>query len=127
MERLKRRPFCGGEATVMEAMGEAWVKCCECHSSNGVSTGERARAIAAWNERPESDAIEGALRSALMTMSLARGILEKDGDEHGVAWNLRNEISQGTAALNAKSQATDAALSRQVACTDWLGLVPGKD
>lgn len=28
---------------------------------------------------------------------------------------------------NAKSQATDAALSRQVACTDGLGLVPGKD
>lgn len=28
---------------------------------------------------------------------------------------------------NAKSQATDAALSRQVACTDGLGLVPGKE
>ena len=28
---------------------------------------------------------------------------------------------------NAKSQATDAALSRQVACTDGLGLAPGKE
>ena len=28
---------------------------------------------------------------------------------------------------NAKSQAADAALSRQVACTDGLGLAPGKE
>lgn len=51
MEELKRCPFCGGEATVMEAVGEVWVKCSECHSSNGVSTGDRAKAIAAWNTR----------------------------------------------------------------------------
>jgi Lar family restriction alleviation protein len=51
--KLKPCPFCGGEATVMEAVGEVWVKCSECHSSNGVSTGDRARAIAAWNTRKE--------------------------------------------------------------------------
>lgn len=42
---------------------------------------------------------EEALRSALMTMSIAAGVLEKDGDEHGVAWNLRNEIAQRRRAL----------------------------
>lgn len=55
MEELKRCPFCGGEATVMEAVGEVWVKCSECHSSNGVSTGDRAKAIAEWNQRQEAD------------------------------------------------------------------------
>lgn len=46
-----------------------------------------------------ADEIEGALRSALMTMRIAACILERDGDEHGVAWNLRNEIARGQAAL----------------------------
>jgi len=55
MEELKRCPFCGGEATVMEAVGEVWVKCSECHSSNGCSTGERAKAIEAWNTRQDGE------------------------------------------------------------------------
>lgn len=45
------------------------------------------------------DEIEEALRSAVMTMSLVAGILEKGGDEHGVALSLRNEISAGNEAL----------------------------
>lgn len=52
-ENLKRCPFCGGEAKVMEAVG-VWVKCRECHSSSGVSTGSRDVAVAAWNTRSES-------------------------------------------------------------------------
>ena len=46
-----------------------------------------------------SDKLEAALRSALMTMSLSASHLEKDGDEHGVAWNLRNAIAQAKAVL----------------------------
>ena len=43
--------------------------------------------------------IEGSLRSALVTMALTARALERDGDEHGLAGNLNNEIAQGKAAL----------------------------
>ena len=40
--------------------------------------------------------------------------------------NLR-EDDNFTVTANVRSQATDADLSRQVACTDGLGLAPGKE
>lgn len=45
-------PFCGGEPQVTEALNEVWVRCSQCNSSNGLSTADEARAIAAWNRRP---------------------------------------------------------------------------
>ena len=43
-------PFCGGEALLTNAMGEAWVKCKICNASSGMR-GNVNQAIAAWNIR----------------------------------------------------------------------------
>jgi Lar family restriction alleviation protein len=44
-------PFCGGEPHVTKALNEVWVRCSQCNSSNGLSTADEAKAIAAWNRR----------------------------------------------------------------------------
>lgn len=59
------------------------------------------RKVATLARGGREEVLEGALRSALLTMSLAAGILEKDGDEFGVARNLRNGIEQGNRVIQA--------------------------
>ena len=57
-----------------------------------------------WNAADPTPAkeLEDALRCALVNISIAARILERDGDEHGVAWNLRNTIRQYERALELK-------------------------
>lgn len=67
--------------------------------------------------KKEVDQLGDALRCALSTMSIAAGILEKDGDESGVAANLRGEIALGKAALGIDEEAEraiDAALADEL-------------
>ena len=39
------------------------------------------------------DALRAMIDMMRVDMAIAAGILERDGDEHGVAWNLRNAIA----------------------------------
>lgn len=69
-ERLLPCPFCGGEATMWGACGQApeqWVKCNRCGASGDTASGEE-RAAKKWNTRAQSAriaALEEALRGII--------------------------------------------------------------
>lgn len=50
-DALKPCPFCGGSASLVEAVGEVWARCDVCHSANALSTNSREKASDAWNTR----------------------------------------------------------------------------
>lgn len=49
-EGLKPCPFCGGQAVLTEAMGEAWVNCLYCSASSRMMS-TRESAAERWNSR----------------------------------------------------------------------------
>lgn len=49
-DSLNGCPFCGGDASITEGMGEYWVLCDECKAS-GAMAGSKEGATAAWNKR----------------------------------------------------------------------------
>ena len=51
-DELKPCPFCGGEAQLIEAMGEVWVRCTECNASAAMQN-YPVDALAKWNTRAE--------------------------------------------------------------------------
>lgn len=49
-DELKPCPFCGGEAHIITAVGESWVRCDKCRATTEAYTDEQLT-IAAWNRR----------------------------------------------------------------------------
>ena len=61
MDKLKRCPFCGGEAFLQkhrvmgdERFTETWIQCLECFATTRNYLSAK-RAIEAWNRRVEND------------------------------------------------------------------------
>ena len=49
-QKLLPCPFCGGEAEMLNGVGEYWVKCEDCNASARMSSSKGA-VVKSWNER----------------------------------------------------------------------------
>ena len=56
--------------------------------------------VARQEEMLKRDALTATIGDMLCDMAIGAGVLEKAGDEYGVAWNLRNSIAQAKKAIH---------------------------